>query len=231
MDERFRHAALARVALPGGRELIDLARGRSNVAGGRRCARPAAGSHAARVGCRRGGWTPRSRCRLSVRRRARVPPEHTGRDERARALRHRARGLGRRDGSTSPPAAPSPIPAPGALPNVARARSRGPVATGFHRQRDSRRAGRGSIADMCTPRPEHSTICRPGACACCTMRASATTRHACCAWLATPRGWAFRSSRTPPSWPRARWPHRRWTRFRARGSAPSCGSRWVNRTP
>ncbi len=49
------------------------------------------------------------------------------------------------------------------------------------------------------------------------------TRPGYCAWAATRRGWAFRSSRARWSWPMRRLPAAHWGASAAIGSAPSCG--------
>ena len=52
-------------------------------------------------------------------------------------------------------------------------------------------------------RRTRSRISTRGGCACCTTRASSTTRRGCCGSCATRRGWGSRSSRGPTRSPRA----------------------------
>ena len=148
---------------------------------------------------------------------------------RARALRHGARGMGWRPDRHRDPAR-RVLPRAGRAARGARGnRGGGPGAQGLHRQRDRRPLG-GERGERCARRPTRSRTSRRAGCGCCTSRASATIPHACCGSRATPRGSGSRSRRTPLRWRARRSPHARWTRSPARGSAPSCGSRWAKRT-
>ena len=192
--------------LPCGERLLDGRGGHERRAPRRRRgARPAAGPHAERARRRR---RRRRRCRsrrASARRRAgpiaherfatatvRVGECRWDLAERARGDLRASRRAARRACRGHAGAGPA---APRRDDQRARARSR---------RRDAARRAR-------TPRRTWPRA----ACACCTTRASPTTRRGCGAWRATPRGWASRSrsarrgSRPRPS------PAGRWRRCRA----------------
>ena len=103
--------------------------------------------------------------------------------------------------STSPSAAPSLPRAGRAAGGAPRQRRGGPRPPRLHRQRDRRPPGGARAGRELAAPSTRSRICAAGACGCCTSAASSTTPPACCGSRATARGWASRSSRTPPSWP------------------------------
>ena len=128
--------------------------------------------------------------------------------------------------------APSRYPGAGSAAGGARGHARGGSASGAtspSTRSPSRWAARARASCDAVARRAGGSA-RAGDCAYCTTQLHRRPHAPAAPGPLRARGWSSRSSPTPPSWPRAHWPRARWTRSRARASAPSCGSRWANRT-
>ena len=141
---------------------------------------------------------------------------HADAGDAARALRHGGGASGTAGRIDVAERRAESYPAPGALPEVRPGSDRGgPRRAGTSRSTRSLSPlggpARGALARG-RARARGSGGGPPARAA--RARASSTTPRACCAWRATARAWASRSSRTRASWPRRRSRRARWRRCR-----------------